>query len=250
MEGCAVVAEAALLDAGGEVLDLLGGAHGRTGVDQCERVLEVGGDRVGADQGLVLAREQLFTALTRPGAELGCAGAEEVEPDDVLALLLRPGAHRTGDLGEVVPGPTGVVRHVEPGLLEEGGIHADGEDPDPERRPHERAVGQTPGVEHGFVHRSEIEHVGDGLEVEQGGAGPVGVDVGLVHLQHLGRVAAGELGGELVPVPGPFAVLGGDGDVLVRLREQVQRIAGERIAQVPAPPVDPDGAAVPVLTAG
>src|SRR5699024_4465918 len=88
------------------------------------------------------------------------------------------------------------------------------------------------------VHRAEVQHVGDGLEVQQRGLGAVGVDVRLVHLEHVRGIAACELGGELVPVAGPLAVLGGDLDVVVRVGEQLERLTREAVAQVAAPPVD------------
>src|SRR5690606_22648146 len=112
------------------------------------------------------------------------------------------------------------------------------------------AVGQAAGVQHGGVHGGQVQLIGDGLQVQQGAAGAVGVDVGLVHLQHVGHGAAGGLGGELVPVGRPFRVLGGDGRLLVGLGEQLERVAGHGVAQVPAPPVDPDGAAVAPAAAG
>src|SRR5699024_10262135 len=86
--------------------------------------------------------------------------------------------------------------------------------------------------------------LGDGLEVQQRATGAIGVDVGLVHLDDVGGVPAGGLGGELVPVPGPFAVLGRDGDIVLTLLEQVERLPGEGVAQVAAPPVDLDVAAL------
>src|SRR5699024_11504248 len=56
--------------------------------------------------------------------------------------------------------------------------------------------------------------------------------------------ATGGLGGELVPVAGPFAVFGGHGDIGVVLGEQVERVPGHAVAQLTSPPVDADGAVV------
>src|SRR5699024_7168663 len=98
------VPEAALLDPGGEVLELLGRGEDRTGLDQGAGVLEVRDDRVVADEGLVLAGEELLPALAGPGAELRGGGAEEVEAHHVLAGALRPVGDLGADLGEVLPG--------------------------------------------------------------------------------------------------------------------------------------------------
>src|SRR5690606_30471404 len=72
------------------------------------------------------------------------------------------------------------------------------------------------------------------VEVGEDAAGRVLGEVPLVHLQHVRGVAAGDLGGELVPVPAPVAGLRGDRhlgrDLLVRLERGIGQLITLRVA--------------------
>ena len=121
-----------------------------------------------------------------------------------------------------------------PACFSSSGIDPDGEERDADRRTDQGAA-DFAGVEHLGVHRRKVEHGGLGAQVEQGIAAAVRGDVGLIHLDDVGRGVGRGLGGQLVPIAAELAVLHLDRDAGVGLLECGHRFLGQLQPRVVAP---------------
>ena len=226
-----LVAKRRRVERGRGVLDLQRRGRCRLRGDQLVRVLEVAlhGGLTGTGS---VGRPDLLALLPRPDAQLGGTDAEAVDAvDPVVTELL---GHLRRGLGQVVPGPGLVVRHRHPGLLQHGRVDGDREVGHADRCSDLGAV-HGAGLQHLGVHRRQVELVAQRAQVGQRGTGAVRGDVGLVHLDHVGRVVGRGGGGELVPVRGPLAVLHHHVDAGIGRLERVHGFLGEPEPGVVAP---------------
>ena len=138
-----------------------------------------------------------------------------------------------GDLQEVLPGPGGVVRHVDARRLEQIGVRQQHRGVDP------GVDGEQPVVDHAGVQGIGVDAVGvevRGGQIQQDLPARVLGEVALVHLDDVRCVPAGDLRGELVPVAAPVTRLGGDREVGLDVLIGLQGSAGELVARRVAPP--------------
>ena len=127
----------------------------------------------------------------------------------------RFGGNLRGDLCQLVPGPGSVVGQVHLGLLKKLGVGHDDRAVDAGIDAHQLVV-DLARVDRAL---DKLGHI-DILQIQEGAATAVLGDIGHVHLNDVGRVTAGGLGGQLVPVAGEVTRLALDRHIGVRLLER------------------------------